>query len=300
LSQRIFRLGRGTQGHCMRWLSNEIANTNATQKPVLTIYLPKLQDSRNFVVTHRVGSVKDLEGMIQGEDSSVQSVSALGADGITYASSTPLTYLMEQGFQLDIADSNQAISSVQLPPMPSLVDDVNGVKEKIKALAGTLDIVENKMNIESDLYQRLSELKAEIGPLEEKKQALVDRSQFRTQVAVWGGLLAMGAQFGFLARLVWWDYSWDIMEPVTYFVTYGTAIGMYAYFVCVKSEYNFDSAADRIKLRSFHKGAKRQQLDIERYNVIQNQMKEIEHNLTALNNVGALLAVKEKINVPQD
>jgi len=108
--------------------------------------------------------------------------------------------------------------------MPSLFDDVNGVKEKIKALDGTLYIVENKMNIESDLYQRLSELKAEIGPLEEKKQALVDRSQFRTQVAVWGGLLAMGAQFGFLARLVWWDYSWDIMEPVTYFVTYGTAI----------------------------------------------------------------------------
>ena len=81
LSQRIFRFGRGTQGHCMRWLSNEIAHTNAVQKPVLTIYLPKLQDSRNFVVTHRVGSIKDLQSMIQGEDDSVQSVQAIGADG---------------------------------------------------------------------------------------------------------------------------------------------------------------------------------------------------------------------------
>lgn len=41
----------------------------------------------------------------------------------------------------------------------------------------------------------------------------------------------MGAQFGILARLTWWEYSWDIMEPVTYFITYGTAIVMYGYFL---------------------------------------------------------------------
>ena len=52
--------------------------------------------------------------------------------GIKYASSTPLTYLLEQGFQLDISDASQAIHSVTLPPMPSLVDDVQGVKDKIK------------------------------------------------------------------------------------------------------------------------------------------------------------------------
>ena len=44
----------------------------------------------------------------------------------------------------------------------------------------------------------------------------------------------MGLQFGVLARLTWWEYSWDIMEPVTYFVTYGTTIAMYAYYVCTK------------------------------------------------------------------
>lgn len=44
----------------------------------------------------------------------------------------------------------------------------------------------------------------------------------------------MGIQFGVLARLTWWEYSWDIMEPVTYFVTYGTTIAMYAYFVLTK------------------------------------------------------------------
>ena len=41
----------------------------------------------------------------------------------------------------------------------------------------------------------------------------------------------MAAQYGVLARLTWWEYSWDIMEPVTYFITAGYAIAMYGYFL---------------------------------------------------------------------
>lgn len=59
-------------------------------------------------------------------------------------------------------------------------------------------------------------------------------AQRRTSFLSWAGLAAMGVQFGFLARLTWWDYSWDIMEPVTYFVTYGTTMAMFAYFVLTK------------------------------------------------------------------
>lgn len=44
----------------------------------------------------------------------------------------------------------------------------------------------------------------------------------------------MSVQFGILARLTWWEYSWDIMEPVTYFVTYGTTMAMYAYYCVTK------------------------------------------------------------------
>lgn len=56
----------------------------------------------------------------------------------------------------------------------------------------------------------------------------------KTSALTWVGLGLMGVQFGVLARLTWWEYSWDIMEPVTYFVTYGTAMAAYAYFVLTK------------------------------------------------------------------
>ena len=59
-------------------------------------------------------------------------------------------------------------------------------------------------------------------------------SERRTSIMTWVGLGLMGVQFGILARLTWWEYSWDIMEPVTYFVTYGTAMAAYAYYCLTK------------------------------------------------------------------
>lgn len=56
----------------------------------------------------------------------------------------------------------------------------------------------------------------------------------RSNWLAWAGLGLMSVQFGILARLTWWEYSWDIMEPVTYFVTYGTVMATYAYFVLTK------------------------------------------------------------------
>lgn len=32
----------------------------------------------------------------------------------------------------------------------------------------------------------------------------------------WGGLFLLSAQLGFVARLTWFEYSWDIMEPITW------------------------------------------------------------------------------------
>lgn len=56
----------------------------------------------------------------------------------------------------------------------------------------------------------------------------------KSSYLTWVGLGLMSVQFGVLARLTWWEYSWDIMEPVTYFVTYGTAMAAYAYYCLTK------------------------------------------------------------------
>lgn len=92
----------------------------------------------------------------------------------------------------------------------------------------------------------------------------------------------MSIQFGILARLTWWEYSWDIMEPVTYFVTYGTAMAGYAYYCVTKQEYLLEDVRDRQYLIAMHKKAKKQGLDLLQYNALRRQIVEIEEDLRRL------------------
>eukprot|EP00730_Choanoeca_flexa_P007204 TRINITY_DN12295_c0_g5_i2.p1 TRINITY_DN12295_c0_g5~~TRINITY_DN12295_c0_g5_i2.p1 ORF type:complete len:110 (+),score=21.70 TRINITY_DN12295_c0_g5_i2:408-737(+) len=48
--------------------------------------------------------------------------------------------------------------------------------------------------------------------------ALQNRANAAARRQAWLGFAGLGFGFGFLYRLTWFDYSWDLMEPVTYFV----------------------------------------------------------------------------------
>lgn len=70
------------------------------------------------------------------------------------------------------------------------------------------------------------------------KEELALKAKKHTNRLIWFGLVAMSVQAGILARLTWFDYSWDIVEPISYFVTYAAVIGVYAYFVLTRKVKN--------------------------------------------------------------
>jgi len=135
---------------------------------------------------------------------------------------------------------------------------------------------------ETRLQQELDALRANLLPLEERRQVLAEKSHARTKRLTWVGLGLMGIQFGFLARLTWWEYSWDVMEPVTYFVTYGTVMGMYAYYCVTRQEYEFSAAYDREYLKWFHKRARKTEFDVEEYNKLRESIAQVESDLRRL------------------
>ena len=67
------------------------------------------------------------------------------------------------------------------------------------------------------LQEKVKEISTELEPLE-KQWAQIERraSVWRTAVA-YSGLLLLLAQFSLFARLTYWEFSWDVMEPVSYF-----------------------------------------------------------------------------------
>ena len=108
------------------------------------------------------------------------------------------------------------------------------MRNLVGQLYAALNVDEHQLRREREMMAELEKVQAELVPLEEKALELGLFASKRTNTMAWVGLGLMSVQFGILARLTWWEYSWDIMEPVTYFVTYGTAMLTYAYFAITK------------------------------------------------------------------
>ena len=74
---------------------------------------------------------------------------------------------------------------------------------------------------EEDLLKQKEDLMRELKPYLEKNDELRKQAALRTNIVQFGILGYMCLVWGVLFRLTWYEYSWDIMEPITYFITYG-------------------------------------------------------------------------------
>lgn len=114
------------------------------------------------------------------------------------------------------------------------------MKEKLKTSV-SCQLTKNLPDINHFLFQQRNEIEL--------------TAERKSNFLAWAGLGLMSIQFGILARLTWWEYSWDIMEPVTYFVTYGTAMAAYAYFVLTKEVRKLVFLFENLIFNRFGKGS---------------------------------------------
>jgi hypothetical protein len=87
---------------------------------------------------------------------------------------------------------------------------------------------------EHEITRKLELVKNELIPMEKVREELELKAKRHTNRMIWLGLGMMCVQMGVMARLTWFDYSWDIVEPISYFVSYAAVIGVYAYFVLTR------------------------------------------------------------------
>ncbi|XP_071829572.1 calcium uniporter protein, mitochondrial-like [Apostichopus japonicus] len=251
--------------------------------PTILVPLPSKSETCQFTLKPVTETVGDFLTHVMSEDGGVERVALYSEDDIIIARSTSIDVLMRKPFKLRINDNRYMVHP---PDLGQLVTEdlqaFSDVKSMIYQLYSTLHVEEHQLHREKDLRKKMEKLQSELQPLEELKWELDQKAANRTNYLVWGGLGVMGLQFGLLARLTWWEYSWDIVEPITYFVTYGTALIMYGYFVLTKQEYLFPEARDRQYLLFFHKFAKRKQLDVEKYNKLKHQVAQVEMDLERL------------------
>ncbi|KRX98610.1 putative 26S protease regulatory subunit 10B [Trichinella pseudospiralis] len=135
---------------------------------------------------------------------------------------------------------------------------------------------------ENTITENLKLLKQELQPLENKLQILSEKARLKSKRLMWLGLSFLGIQAGILARFTWWEYSWDVMEPVTYFVTYGSMLFSYCYFLLTRESNEYPSIDKRLSTSFTYKAADRHGFDFKRYNELKESCRRLEEELREL------------------
>ncbi|KAK9839321.1 hypothetical protein WJX81_008000 [Elliptochloris bilobata] len=129
---------------------------------------------------------------------------------------------------------------------------------------------------EQEVEARLRELRLELTPLVEQKRRIDGRVQRRTRTYLWMGLGFLIMQWGMLARLTFWELSWDVIEPITYFLGSGTTILFYCYFMATREEFAYNKGVSWLE-RTFQEDKyKEHGFDLRRYERLQRDVRRYE------------------------
>eukprot|EP01095_Lingulamoeba_sp_RSL-Kostka_P000995 TRINITY_DN1134_c0_g3_i1.p1 TRINITY_DN1134_c0_g3~~TRINITY_DN1134_c0_g3_i1.p1 ORF type:complete len:332 (+),score=117.54 TRINITY_DN1134_c0_g3_i1:57-1052(+) len=130
--------------------------------------------------------------------------------------------------------------------------------------------------------KELKDLKAEHTKLKEIKDLLDAQAGGAATRNIWIGATAMVTQLAVVARLTWWELSWDIMEPITYLITYATSVLGILYFGFTRTEYTYESLWDRIAHRKKQKLYIKNNFNEHKFNQIALDIKDVEFTLKEL------------------
>lgn len=144
-----------------------------------------------------------------------------------------------------------------------------------------------------DLQEKLSILHQELQPLEALKADVDKYAHARSNMLLWGGLAGVMAVWAVCFRLTFWELSWDVMEPITYFIGSGTGIAFYLYFLVTQKEFAYREWKNQMMTKLQAQGYAKKHLDLTRYQKIKKDIERYKrylHSDTIANSVKAKLS----------
>ncbi|RZB78638.1 calcium uniporter protein 2, mitochondrial-like [Glycine soja] len=109
-------------------------------------------------------------------------------------------------------------------------------------------------------------IRREFEEMEKKRLTIDDRADTMVRRELWGGLGFMMVQTMAFMRLTFWELSWDVMEPICFYLTSMYCMACYTFFLRTSKEPSFEGfyqarfSSKQKRLMKLHN------FDIEKYN----------------------------------
>ena len=120
----------------------------------------------------------------------------------------------------------------------------------------------------------LVSLEADLAAQEAEVNAAKAKARRRSNVVVGTGLALMCTQLVVFMRLTYVELSWDVMEPISYFVGVFNAILVYIYFMVYQRDFSFNDWASRMQTSYTKWAVSKKGIDWQRYKKIARKLRK--------------------------
>lgn len=130
-------------------------------------------------------------------------------------------------------------------------------------------------------------IRDELKRLQEKKEEIDVLAHKQVRRILWSGLGLAMVQVGLFFRLTFWEFSWDVMEPIAFFTTATGIVMGYAYFLLTSRDPTYQDLMKRLFLSRQRKLFKKNKFDVDRLKELQNKCKtSLDASASIRNRVG--------------
>ncbi|KAJ0975539.1 hypothetical protein J5N97_017504 [Dioscorea zingiberensis] len=115
--------------------------------------------------------------------------------------------------------------------------------------------------------------RVELKKLQERKEEIDMLAHKQVRQILWSGLGFFVVQIGLFFRLTFWEFSWDVMEPIAFFTTTTGLLVGYAYFLFTSRDPTYQDLMKRLFVSRQRKLYQKHNFNMERFMELQNHCK---------------------------